>query len=118
MASNSFIPESGIELSCMEFTEPVEITVVTILQNPDAAAPNLISFPSIAPRVLSMPILEIAGLPFISMMILGMASIKKPTVITPKSSRQIFPSDKITESKNQSKRNNKLSNHLCDIGQV
>ena len=84
MASSSFMPLSGMELSCIEFTDPVEITVVTMLQKPDAAAPKRTSLPSIAPALLSMPIAAMAGLPFISMMMLGMASSKNPAVITPK----------------------------------
>ncbi|MNL30770.1 hypothetical protein D3C87_1525280 [compost metagenome] len=71
-----------MELSCMELTDPVEITVVTMLQNPDVAAPIRISFPSIAPNDWSIPMLVRAGLPSISILILGIASIKKPTVIT------------------------------------
>ena len=70
-------------LSCMALTDPVEITVVTMLQNPEAAAPIRISFPSIAPNELSIPIADIAGLPFISMIIFGTTRNKKPTVITP-----------------------------------
>ena len=40
--------------SCIPFTEPLEVTVVTILHNAVAPAPKRTSLPSIAPLSLSL----------------------------------------------------------------
>ena len=64
--SISIIPDSGIVESCIPFTEPLEVTVVTILHNAVAPAPKRTSLPSIAPLSCAIPNSSMRGLPPIS----------------------------------------------------
>ena len=41
-------PPSGVKLSCMEFTDPVEVSVVASANSADSGPPNRTSLPSIA----------------------------------------------------------------------
>ena len=60
------IPLRGVCESCMELTEPFEVTVVVIPHIAEAAEPILISLPSMEPSSCAIPISSICGLPAIS----------------------------------------------------
>ena len=84
MPSNCHNPVKGMLLSCMLFTEPVDIIVVTVLQYAEAAGPNLISFPSIAPVVWLIPSWSKAGFPANSLIMEGINKKNIPIVMTAK----------------------------------
>ena len=82
MFSISIIPERGIVESCIPFTEPLEVTVVTILQRAVAADPKRTSLPSIAPLSWAIPISSMRGLPPISCETLMQTPTRKAKSIT------------------------------------
>ena len=60
------MPLNGVCESCIELTEPFDVTVVVMPHMADAAEPMRISLPSIEPRSCAIPISSILGLPPIS----------------------------------------------------
>ena len=60
------MPLSGVCESCIEFTEPFDVTVVVMPHMADAAEPMRISLPSIEPSFCEMPICSICRLPPVS----------------------------------------------------
>src|SRR5574344_1428519 len=81
--SISTIPDNGIILSCIPFTEPLDVAVVETLHRAVAADPNLTSFPSMAPPLWFIPIAAICGLPDFSACMFTEAPIKYANSITP-----------------------------------
>src|ERR1035441_8783997 len=65
-------PPSGVNESCIEFTAPQEVVVVTAANNAELTTPKRVSLPSMLPpdcvadAVWSTPSLASAGLPAVS----------------------------------------------------
>jgi hypothetical protein len=49
MSTIGIIPPSGVKLSCMALTEPLEAAVVVTAHSADADSPNRTSLPSMLP---------------------------------------------------------------------
>ena len=65
MSSMKIPPDNGVWLSCMEFTEPLEVAVVDTPHREEATGPNRTSFPSIF-AVCSSPMSANRGFPITS----------------------------------------------------
>ena len=66
MLSICIMPLKGVCESCIELTEPFDVTVVVIPHMAEAAEPMRISLPSIEPVSCAIPILSICMLPLVS----------------------------------------------------
>lgn len=73
--------DAGIVESCIPLTDPFEVTVVTTLHNPVAAALRRTSLPFIAPSC-EIPISAMRGFPPISVDTLTVTPTRKANNIT------------------------------------
>ena len=63
MPTSGIRPPSGVIESCIELTDPFDVTVVVTAHSADRPAPKRTSLPSIEPVDWSTPMAAIAGLP-------------------------------------------------------
>ena len=49
MLTNGTRPPSGVKLSCIEFTAPHEVSVVTVAHSAESTMPKRVSLPSMLP---------------------------------------------------------------------